>query len=378
MEFLFSLYAGIAFLAPPTLAGWVLWLALVGLLVNALYRWRAYQPVWKGREWGFFVAFLILVALTGLFIGLRLSSASTRPPPGLPAHAPGTALMIFSAIPWLLGGSLLGPVGGALLGAFAGLLRGVWDTYSLFSVVELACLGAWFAMNTRQRYRTPAYTLLRQPLVAALLLIPIHILFYTISALFTQWSPDIIVPTTARLDLALSNAGVAMLAFGGEMLVGGLVGQIVAIAFPALLGARGPLEPSPAERSLEARFLFASGTLISLLLLTLLIGDWIVAGRAARDMLQDRLSSVSESAAQTIPFFLETGQNLAVQLASDPLMLNAGNEELKSMIGSRIRAVPYFDQFFVLDARTRTLLAGYPDATNFKLYPVEDSGLTLA
>ncbi len=129
--------------------------------------------------------------------------------------------MIFSAMPWLLGGSLLGPLGCALLGAFAGLLRGVWDAYSLFSMVELACLGAWFAMNTRQRYRTPAYTLLCQPRVAALLLIPIHILFYTISALFKQWSADIIVPTKARLDFALSNVGVATLACGGEMLVGG-------------------------------------------------------------------------------------------------------------------------------------------------------------
>jgi len=30
MEFLFKLYAGIAFLAPPTPAGWVVWLALLG------------------------------------------------------------------------------------------------------------------------------------------------------------------------------------------------------------------------------------------------------------------------------------------------------------------------------------------------------------
>ena len=102
MEFLFTLLAGIAFPAPPTLAGWVVWLAFLGLLVLALFRWRAYQPQWKGREWGFFVGLVLLAALTSLFIGIRLSSVSTRPLPGVPADAPGSALMIFSAIPLLV------------------------------------------------------------------------------------------------------------------------------------------------------------------------------------------------------------------------------------------------------------------------------------
>ena len=134
MEFLFTLLAGIAFPATPTLAGWGVWLSLVGVLVYALYHWRAYQPKWQGREWGFFIAFFILIPLTTLFIGLRIYSASARPLPGLPADAPGSALMPFSAIPWLVGGGLLGPIGGAVLGAFAGLLRGAWGRCCLCSV----------------------------------------------------------------------------------------------------------------------------------------------------------------------------------------------------------------------------------------------------
>jgi signal transduction histidine kinase len=112
-----------------------------------------------------------------------------------------------------------------------------------------------------------------------------------------------------------------------------------------------------------------------------LIGDWVVAGQAARDMLQDRLSGASESAAHSVPFFLETGQNLVVQLASDPLILTAANDELKSILGLRIQAVPYFDQLFVLDAKSdQLLLAAYPDSasTSFQLYPDEASGMSLA
>ena len=381
MKFLLTLLAGIAFPALPTSVGWFAWISLLAMLVYALFRWRDYQPAWNGREWGIFFTFLILIPLTSLFIGLRLSSDSARPLPGLPADAPGSALMIFSAIPWLLGGGLLGPIGAAVLGAFSGLLRGAWDTYSIFSIIEFAILGAWFSTNMRQRYRTPAYKLLRQPIVGALLLIPFHTLFYVISSLFTQWGVDASAPATARLDFALSNAWIVTLAFGGEMLVGGLVAQIISKAFPVIWGDKKALQPSPAERSLESRFLFGVGTFISLLLLTLLIGDWVVAGRAARDMLQDRLSSASESAAQSVPFFLETGQNLTVQLASDPRLLTATGDELKSIIGLRIQAVPYFDQFFVLEASDdQSLLAGYPEtaSASFQLYPDEMSGMLLA
>ena len=381
MEFIFTLLSGIAFPAAPTLAGWLVWVFFLALLMVALLKWRTYQVDWNKREWGFFIALLILVPVTSLFIGIRLNSASARPLPGVPADAPGSALMVFSAIPWMLGAGLLGPVGGAALGAVSGILRGVWDTYSLFSFLELALMGAWFSANMRQRYRTRTYEYLRQPLVGALLLIPFHLLFHVISSLFTQWGLDISAPATARLDLAISNAGLATLSFGGEMLLAGVAAQIVSISFPAMWGGKQSLQPSPVEKSLEARFLFSAGAFISLLLLTLLIGDWVVAGRAAREMLADRLSSTGGSAAQTLPFFLETGQNLAVQLASEPVLLNSSGAELDSFLQLHIRSAPYFDQLLVLDAGERTLLAGYPwtgDGSGFTLYPDEISGLDLA
>jgi PAS domain S-box-containing protein len=381
MSFIFTLLSGIAFPAPPTITGWLVWIFFLGTLVYALGGWRKYQPAWKRREWGFFIGLLILIPVTSLFIGLRLNSASARPLPGVPAEAPGSALMIFSAIPWILAGGLLGPVGAAILGALSGLLRGVWNTYSLFSILELALMGAWFSVNIRQRYRTAFYKYLRQPLVGALLLIPFHLLFYIISSLFTQWSVDISAPATARLDFALSNASVTSITFGGEILIAGIVAQIISTAFPAAWGRQQPLQPSPAEKSLESRFLFAVGTFISLLFLTLLVGDWVVAGRAAREMLADRLSSIGESAAQSVPFFLETGQNLAVQLASEPNLLNDSGEELRSFLKLRMQTVPYFDQFIVLNARDKTFVAGYPDSINeasFNLYPDEESGMLLA
>ena len=375
ISFLFTLLSSLPYPALPTPVGWLAWLALLGLLVYNLFHWQKTQPAWSGRSWGIFIGLLILVPFTSLFMGLRLISPTLLPLPDLPAEPPGSAMMLFSAIPWTLAGGLLGPLGAAILGAFAGLLRGIWDTYNLFSILELALMGAWFAVNTHQRYRTFAYRLLRQPLVGALILIPFHAVFYAIAAFFT-----LDAAITARLDFAISNAGVSTLTFAGEMLIAGLAAQIVYTMFPFVWGEQRPLQPSPVERSLETRFLFGTGAFVIVVLLALLIGDWQVAGSAARNMLKDRMSSTAQAAAQSVPFFLETGQNLAAQIASDPSLLSLNDPDLSNFLGQRIQAVPYFDQIFLVDLGTHTVLAGYPlDArASFTLYSEEDKGLQLA
>jgi len=89
-----------------------------------------------------------------------------------------------------------------------------------------------------------------------------------------------------------------------------------------------------------------------MLLLTLLVGDWVVAGQAARQMLEDRLSSTAKVAAQSIPFFLETGQNLVVQLSTDQRLLASTDPELSSLLGQRVQAVPFFEELFVIEELT--------------------------
>jgi len=368
-----------AFPSLPTPVGWVVWLCLLGVLIYSLYYWRTLQPAWKGSSWGIFIVLLVLTPITSLFIGLRFSNGSALPIPGVPSTlSPGSALMIFSAIPWILAGGFLGPIGAAVVGLLAGALRGAWDSFQFFTALEYALLGVLFSVNVHQNFRTTAYRVARQPFVSALVLIPLHTILYIIGT-FLSIKADI--PPEARLDFALTSSWVATLSFAGEVLIAGLVAQIIAlVAFPAAWGSKGPLQPSPTEKSLEIRFLIGTGTFISLLLLTLLIGDWVVAGRAARQMLEKRLSSTAESAAQSVPFFFETGQNLAVQLASEPRLLEATDPELSSIIGQRIKMVPYFDQLFVIDAQSVDLLAGYPESErkSFALYAEERTGLTLA
>ena len=375
MSFLSPILETLPYLTMPSLFGWVVWFFLLGMTGYSLYAWRQYHLEWKGREWGIFFGLLVLAPLTVLIFGLRISSGTALPPPGVPINQFGAVLLPFAGLPWTLAGGLLGPIGAALLGGMTGLLRGLWDTHSLFTMLEMALLGVVFSVMVRQRYRTLLFHVLRQPLVAIFGLIPLRAILYVLGAFFT-----ITGEATVRLDYALSNVSAVTLAFAGEMLVAGLVAQILAMASPSLWGGQREVQPSPSERSLEARFMFGSGVFILLLLVILLIGDWIVAGNAARRMLRDRLSSTAQMASQSVPFFLETGQNLAEQMASNPRLLEAVDPELSTLLGEQILSVPYFGQAFVLDAANNVLLGCYPasDCQAFALFPEEVSGLQFA
>ncbi len=376
MSFLSPILQTLPYLTAPTLFGWVVWLLLLGVTGYSLSVWRRYQLPWQKRQWGIFLGLLVLVPFAVLLVGFHIATRTALPTPGIPTDQFGAALLPFAGLPWTLAAGLLGPLGAALVGGLTGLLRGLWDTHSLFTVLEMAFLGAVFSAAIRQRYRTVLFRVLRQPLLAVMGLIPLRSVLYVLGVYFT-----VAGEATARLDYALSNVGAVTMTFAAEMLVAGLVAQIVSMSFPSTWGGQREVQPSPAERSLEARFLFGTGVFILLLLITLLIGDWIVAGRAARNMLRDRLGSTAQMASQSVPFFLETGQTLAEQIASSQQLLEAVDPDLSVLLGEKIQAVPYFDQAFVLDATDRTTVVGcYPASAcgSFALFPEEDAGVSFA
>ncbi|HSD85540.1 MAG TPA: GAF domain-containing protein, partial [Anaerolineae bacterium] len=343
------------------------------MLGVALYHWRKYHIEWNTRATWTLVALVIAAAVTSLVLGVEFSTGSRLPVPGRPEEPQGSTLMFFSAIPWTLAGGLLGPFAAAGLGMFSGLLRGRWDTHSLFTMLEFGLLGIVFAVANRQRYRTFIYRLLRQPLVSALGLTLAHAAFFVLSTLFTVPNS---VSLPGRLDYALSNLGVVCLTFAGEMLVAGIAAQVIAVIFPNYWGGLGKLQPSPAEKSIETRFVFGAGTIISVLLFTLLVGDWFVAGTAARNLFRDRLQSSAELAAQNVPFFLETGQNLVLQIANDPRLQDA-NVDISTVLTEHGQSVPYFNELVILDVQNKTPLASYPTGTAFQVTRQEEAGLAL-
>jgi signal transduction histidine kinase len=375
MEIIFKLFDTYpAPVWPASPVGWLGWFVFLGLIIVLLRSWRQMQLPWDGRNWGIFAGLILLTILSTLYIGIRLPAGTALSLPNVPLGPRGPALMLLSALPLMLAGGILGPVAAALLGLLAGILRFLWDTHSIFTSLELALIGILFSIAVRQRYRTRFFSLLREPLVAAAALTLLYVpVFITDSFLVVSGS------MADRLIYAIAGATYSILAVGGELLIGGLFAQVLALAFPAPWGRRLPLQPSPVERSLEARFLFGTGTLIIILLLALLVGDWLVAGTAARDMLHDRLKGTAELASQSVPFFLETGQNLAVQISQRPETLTLSGAELTAVLSQQIRSVPYFDQLIVFD-QAKQIVGSYPSASpsQLNLFPEENVGLDRA
>ena len=108
-----------------------------------------------------------------------------------------------------------------------------------------------------------------------------------------------------------------------------------------------------------AIFIVSLAPLALILVLTLMAADWVIAGQAAQTMLRFQMESAASTAANGVPFFLEIGQNLALQFAADPRLSSSGTQRLEDTLGQTIKEVPFFNQLTVLDSNAQ-MLATHP------------------
>ena len=375
MSIIVTLLSEQPFLILPTgFLGWiglVAWLVGIGYLVRAL---RQYQKPWTLFNRVIILILILLVPVTTFFIGARLPVWNTFPLPEVALVPKGMALMFFSTVPWVLAAGLLGPLPAALLAALSGLILAIWDTHSLFTVFELTFLALTLSWFYGQQYRTRIYKRFRQPIIAAILLCLIYPLIYSVNSIFfTRGS------ITGQIDYAFTNVTAAMLVFVGPLLVSGMFAEIVKFAIPNRWGGQPPWQLSPSESSLEARFLRSFIPLSLVLVLVLMVGDWIIAGNAARQILQDRMGSTAQIVAEEVPYFLDIGQNLLLRLADEPELDLKSQVDLGPVLQQDIRTVPYFRQVFVLD-KDANAVGGYPinDFYTVATTPEEMAGIELA
>lgn len=375
MEILLTLLSSSPYLDfPQGLAGWLGWLFLLGITLLLQLRWRRLNAHHGRTGWAMLVILLFSAVPASLFVGMRLPLSGSTPLPGMPVEIQGPAALIFSALPWMLAAGIYGPAPAALVGVTTGLLRAVWETHSLFTPLELALLATLFAALARQPYRTAWFRFLRRPLPASALTLLGYLPLY----LFTNIL-SIRGELVASIDYALSHLSGSFLAMAIELFVAATFVEVLVFARPSIWGAQVRREPSPVERSLLNRFLFTMAPLALGLVLMLMVGDWMVAGSAAKDLLQARMEDTGRMAADSIPFFFESGQNLVLQLAEDERLYTATGTDLGDILEEDLRRVPYFRQLYVLDA-TGASRGGYPAQSYDKSQaPMEEQrGIELA
>ena len=364
----------IAFLDfPYDLLGWLGLILLTGFLGWAVWKqWEGLRG-YSRREWIFLAGLIIATPLTARLLSIALPFGESIPIPGVLRETGVSLVYVLAALPWALAAGLLGVLPALGLAAITGLLMALNDSHSIFSIVEIIGLAFLFAAAVRQRYRTRFYVLLRHPAAAAFIIALIFIPLRMVSALFATSGAFAV-----RLDYALTQSWVFSLARGIELVLAGIVCETIVQLKPKWWVNRSPWIPSPVETSLQLKFYSGTAPLVIVLFLTLIVGDWIVSGNAARTQIQQRMESAATVAAESLPYFMETGQNL-VHTYATPDLLILPKVDLDNLLSERLRSVPFFRELMVFD-RNGSAISGYPvaDAESLRMTPEEKAGVQLA
>ena len=350
---IFSIFTQHAYIIWPN--DWlsiVVFLTGVGGIFWANWHWRGYQGKLSGERRFVFWGLLIFSSLFALIFGIRLPLWGGLSLPGVAMEASYRSLMIFSFLPAVFGGWYLGPQSASIFGALTGLSLAYFDTHSPFTILEYSFLAILFSVATRQPYRTWLFRALRRPFWAAFLLSAIYPLFFIVGAI--SWVSGSMAES---LDFAISNSFTATVAVGASLLVAGLITEIIINSYPKLKGAPSITQPSPAETSLRARFLGYVVWSAIIIIVVLITVNWFVAGRSAKEILRDQMASLAQTSTDQIPRFLNTGQSLIKQYASDLSGTLNSYEEMRSILEKNIRFVPFFSRLFVLGPDAEQLAA---------------------
>ncbi len=313
---------------------------------------------------------LILTILTNILFVIRFPDAQSLLQQGPPVDTGGLSLVVFTALPWVLAAGLLGVFPATILGFLSGLMVTLLSTHRSFTLLEFALMATLLGAAFHQRYRTWVFRALRHPIVSTTLLALIYPVLYVIDTTLSTAGN-----LAGRLEYAFSNVELFSILVAIELLVGGLLSEAVALVFSRLWGFSSPLEPSPVERRLQSRFLSSLTPLAIILVVGLMGGGWIVSRKAASDMLNNRLENTAMMAANSVPTFLETGQNLIQIMAKDPTWSTGTLSEIEHPAsGDNLRTTPYFDEFYLLDAQWQAV-TGYPVDDFYAAFPSPEESI---
>ncbi len=336
------------------LPGWIGLILSLALIVVILWQsWSLNQKLTQ-QTIIIFLALIISVPFTSIFMGVLLPAGEALVQPGLAVDPIRPLMMFFSSIPWLLAAGMLGPAYATVLGLFAGFIRAYFHTHHIFTPILFSFLAILASLCFRQNFRTAFFRWLRRPLVA---IFPVFLAFTGLHILFTSLSTS--GELVSRLDYSISIFPGFLIAQFAELLIAAIVAESLRKLMPSAWVNEGQLQPSPTEKSLQTRFLLHMSPLALILIIAMIAGVWFQSGKAARSMLQKRMENTAQVAADHIPLFLETGQNLVTVLSKDARLQSSDPLLIQTALAESNMTLPFFDHMYVLDAQGN-VITSYP------------------
>jgi PAS domain S-box-containing protein len=340
---------------PISIAGWVIWLALL-VFLTARHREKNLKLDRRTLVW--LAALSIGVVLLTPFLGFPVGGDQSS---GHPIH-----LMVFATVPWMLAGGVLGLTPSVLLAGFAGLLLAYLDTHSIFTPLLLMTASLVFTLGTRQPYRTWVYRLLRFPLISAaaagLVLVPATLCALTLDNT-GSWINRAVEALNGFRAMYLTQAGMVML--------GGLVCTVVRLFAGKAWGGKAETKAAPGELSFRVRYTETLLTVTSLVLVFGLILQWHSAEAAARRSVVQKMTDTSDLVTAGLSEFIASGKDTVRVLAEDDRLLNADPAVLNRTLESLGSAMPYFTELAFITPEGQ-VTAAYP-AENLSTFFILDA-----
>ena len=342
---------------PVRTEGYLLLVILAVLFLWILIRRRKEFARLNGRQWVLFVCLLLTATVLSNLLDLSLPSKGLPTVLGQAREPRERALPLLASVPILLAASWLG-VGPATVVAFTGgLVRGAFESYRLLQPFEIAFFGFAAAFLIRQEYRGALGSLLRQPIIAALLATGVSWIVLLVS-FFVYYVPD---PTSILVALsycwAVLAAGIP--ASIVEVSVAGALLQTIYWVFPQARAVRQVRQVPPYGRSLNLRFLFFFVPFILLIIVALFYAVTVTAVNVAERQVLTQVVRDALDGSERIPLFFQTGQALLTGFAQDDDLRSGDNLVQQARLERDMRSVAFFDQLLLIDAQM-SLLSSYP------------------
>lgn len=355
---------------PSDLLGWVGLVLLVGCLVWLIRFMRNTfrPPTTKG--WLLFSGLIAVLPFLNIFFCLRFPALVGMA--GTLIDDPSTVptVILFSALPWMIAAGFLEVIPALFLGTMSGIVLALAQTHSILTIPEIALICLVYTFFIRQGFRTKPFTFMRRPIGAVLTLVPFVIIVHQFILISSNMN------STMQMDFTTGQSWWYSVALALELLIAGVVVEVLSKAFSAEWYKPKKLSPSPMENSLRTRFIMIIAPLLILIVSALLIGGWETASIAARQITTEQLTAASQSIQTVLPVMMEVGSRI-VESQADLGLLNGNNSETSERLDGIVAEYGFFEEVIVFNDQ-RTVITNRPFGTSAALTTNETAGLDVA
>ncbi len=345
---------------PDNISGWLLLLCSVVIFGVLLFLDRERLSRFSAKQW------ILLLALSGL--GFLFSQLLPTPVPSWLAdlwpsfgESQVKAVVLLSAVFYLLAGAILSPGAALIVGFCTGLGHALGLTQQPYTPFHFA-FAAWLASQLmQQNYQGRFYAWLRLPLVSGAIA-------QTSAAVFAALA--VLVNTNgllAALDAALSTFQTLFWPFLIEGLVGGALVTVILKGMAQWLPQRR-LVPSPSQRSVRSYLLtnvliFGGAVLLSSAVFVFALSIFL-----SSRLLVTEMAANSNAASALIEEFRYDLEVVLSQSAADDDFGQGDKASAERALGRVYRAAKHFQEVILVDEQIGV----------FDAFPAADAGVALS